>query len=65
MELMRINDAANLLHVSPNTLRNWLVAGKFIKPFKLNGVNVWDKADILAWIEQQKEGATHETERSA
>lgn len=55
MNVLRLPDLAAKLKVSPNTISNWLVERKFIKPFKLGGVNVWDEKDIDDWLLTQKQ----------
>lgn len=55
MNVLRIRELAAKLKVSPNTISNWLVDRKFIQPFKVGGINVWDEKDIDNWLLTQKQ----------
>ncbi|MFD1439500.1 AlpA family phage regulatory protein [Acinetobacter sp. ANC 4282] len=42
-----------LLPITSKTLWTWVREGKFPKPIKMNGVTVWNSADVEKWLEQQ------------
>ena len=56
--LLNIDDITNSLKISEDTLREWIKAGKFPRPLRVNDrTTLWSYALIENWIAQQ-----HKTE---
>lgn len=52
---LKIKDVAELLNISPTTVRRWLGDGK-IPAYKLNGQYRFSRSEIEDWVMQQKLG---------
>lgn len=49
-KLLRHNEAANFLHISPKTLYKWCLQGK-VKYYKAGSLNLYKQSDLEAFIE--------------
>lgn len=58
-EYVRVQEAARILGVSPNTVRNWAERGK-LKEYRnpANGYRLFDPRDLEALLRQTRESAT-------
>ena len=55
---LNIDDITNSLKISEDTLREWIKAGKFPRPLRVNDrTTLWSYALIENWVAQQ-----HKTE---
>ena len=55
---LNIDDITNSLKISEDTLREWIQAGKFPRPLRVNDrTTLWSYALIENWVAQQ-----HKTE---
>ena len=55
---LNIDDITNSLKISEDTLREWIKAGKFPRPLRVNDrATLWSYALIENWVAQQ-----HKTE---
>ena len=51
---LNIDDITNSLKISEDTLREWIKAGKFPRPLRVNDrTTLWSYALIENWIAQQ------------
>ena len=51
---LNINDITNSLKISEDTLREWIKAGKFPRPLRVNDrTTLWSYALIENWVAQQ------------
>lgn len=54
-ELITVGGIAAELRINPRTVRRWVIAGSFPKPFRLGKrVSRWNRADVVCWLESQK-----------
>ena len=53
--LIRLNQLCQLTTLKPSTIFKSIKNGNLPKPIKLLGVNVWDKQEILNWINSQRQ----------
>lgn len=61
MKALRLPEVSQKVGLAEQTIRNWLCANKFPRPFKLsNSVAVWDEADIDAWLLTKKQETHYE-----
>lgn len=51
---MSTEEFAALVHTSPATIRYWRHVGKGPKAFRLGRRALYDRAEVLAWIEAEK-----------
>ena len=52
-DFLRVSEAAEYLGVSPNTLRNWVNAGKIVSiRHPVNGYRLFKQADLDALLKQ-------------
>lgn len=55
MEALRVKDLANLLKVSRVTIYKWRASGYLPAPIILGDVPVWDREEILVWMQSKRE----------
>lgn len=63
-KLLRHNDAANFLHISPKTLYKWCLQGK-VKYYKAGSLNLYKRSDLEAFIEANAIDLEAATNRAA
>ena len=53
--LLTKGDVTRIVGISPRTLENWVAAGKFPRPLRLNGQRLarFRPEDVQAWIDVQ------------
>lgn len=56
MDLMTTEEVATLARTSPETVRYWRHVGKGPKSFKVGRRVLYDRSDIIEWIESAKSG---------
>lgn len=56
MDLLFIQEVADLTRIAPNSLRNMRTEGRGPKSFKLGRRVVYKREDVLAWIDAQYNG---------
>lgn len=55
MELITIENLAEILEVSKSTIRRWVSEGNFPPPIRVSeGVHRWDMVDVNIWLEKKK-----------
>ena len=64
-EILTTNEVAELARVSPATVRFWRWKGTGPKSFKLGRRALYDRAEVLAWIEQAKTGRVETAQAGA
>lgn len=65
MQLLRSKAVAAKFSTSENTIWRWSRETDFPKPFKVNGLTVWDENELNNWLTSKKEmsnGSRSETE---
>lgn len=55
MKVERIEEVTARFNVTNNTIWRWSRDTDFPKPFKLEGITVWDAADIDQWVLTRKQ----------
>ena len=60
-DLISTNEAARLLHMSPETLRRRTEQGKLKAERTTGGHRRWSRADVLAYAHQQKQHGDRDT----
>ena len=53
----RIMALAQYLGIHHQTLRGWIKQKKIPQPRIINGIKLFDNAEILAWLEESKQGS--------
>jgi len=56
--LLREKQVLRLVPVSRATLWRWVASGRFPKPMKLGAITVWAVADVRAFVEAARQGAS-------
>ena len=65
IELMTTNEVAALLRRPPGTLRYWRHRGEGPPSFRVGQTVVYDRADVMAWIGEQRATTSTPVRRSA
>lgn len=60
MDLLRVNEVADLIRVSASTLRGWRMSRTGPDSFRLGGRVVYRRDEVERWIQAQ-EAASHNT----
>lgn len=55
--MLNIDEVAQRIRVSPNTVRYLRQEGRFAPAIKVGRLLYWEEADIEAWLRAQKEPA--------
>lgn len=58
MALMNTHEVAELLRTPAETVRYWRTSGRGPKHFKIGRRVVYDRAEVEAWLAQQKAAAS-------
>jgi excisionase family DNA binding protein len=53
---LTIQEVADLLRTSPETVRYWRHVGKGPASFKIGRRVLYDESDVRAWVESQRAG---------
>ncbi len=56
LTLIRLNELCKLTTLKPSTVFKCIKNGSIPRPWKLLGkINVWDKQEILTWLDSKKQ----------
>ena len=55
--LCRISHVLTVVPIARSTIWAWVRQGRFPAPLKYQGVTVWKRDDIMAWLAQAKAAA--------
>jgi predicted DNA-binding transcriptional regulator AlpA len=53
--LIGIADVAEMLDLTPRTIRTLISKGNFAEPYRVGGVMRWRKSEFLAWLASTKQ----------
>lgn len=52
-QLLTISETAEILHIAPQTLRNWIAQRRF-PHFRIGRANMVSRNQLIQWIESQE-----------
>jgi predicted DNA-binding transcriptional regulator AlpA len=55
MDLIRLPELSRLTTLKPSTIFKGIKNKTIPQPFKLLGINLWDKQEVLNWISSQRQ----------